>query len=44
MLSASVLYELLLIFMLFQTAADARKLLTYLYPELGVPLEEIDYR
>jgi len=42
-LSASVLYELVLIFMLFQTADDARKLLTYLYPELGQPLDEIDY-
>ena len=43
-LSCSMLYQLFLIFILFQSDKDCRKLLSYLYPDLGEPLEEIDYR
>ena len=38
-----VVYELALILLLFQTKSDARASLGYLYPELGVPLEERTY-
>lgn len=41
--SVSVVYELALIFILFQTPNDARKLLTHIDPNLGKPLEERDY-
>ncbi|XP_070563726.1 phosphatidylserine synthase 2-like [Ptychodera flava] len=42
-LMLSVIYELILVFVLFQTADDARKLLKYLDKELGKPLPEISY-
>ena len=38
-----VLYELALILLLFQTKAHARAALSFLYPELGRPLEEKTY-
>ncbi|XP_054164908.1 phosphatidylserine synthase 2-like [Oppia nitens] len=41
--SVSIVYELALIFILFQTPNDARKLLKHIDPNLGVPLEERDY-
>jgi len=34
----SVIYLVLLIFILYQTAHDARQLMSYLYPELGKPV------
>ncbi|XP_071809454.1 phosphatidylserine synthase 2-like [Asterias amurensis] len=39
----SVVYELCLVFLLFQTADDARKLIGYLDPALGKPLPEQSY-
>ncbi|PAA93971.1 hypothetical protein BOX15_Mlig025942g2, partial [Macrostomum lignano] len=42
-LCLSVVYELGLIFLLFQNASDARHMLSYLDPELGKPLPEKDY-
>ena len=39
-----MLYELILIFTLFQHKDDVRRLLVYIDPELGTPLEEMDYR
>lgn len=42
-LCLSVLYEIALIYILFQTADDARQLLTHLDPKLGKPLPEKDY-
>lgn len=39
----SVLYEIALIYILFQTVDDARQLLTHLDPNLGQPLPEKDY-
>ncbi|CAG2166106.1 unnamed protein product [Oppiella nova] len=41
--SVSVVYELALIFILFQTPNDARKFLKHIDPNLGKPLEERDY-
>lgn len=41
--SLSILYQLALIFVLFQTADDARKLLKHLDPKLGEPLAERSY-
>ncbi|CAG0920925.1 unnamed protein product [Notodromas monacha] len=41
--SFSFIYELSLIFLLFQTPNDARKLLKHLDPSVGVPLEEKSY-
>jgi len=38
-----IFYELLLIYILFQTPGDARKLLKYIDPELGEPIPEKDY-
>nr|XP_032815999.1 phosphatidylserine synthase 2-like [Petromyzon marinus] len=42
-LCASVLYELGLIFILFQTADDGRQFMKFIDPSLGVPLPERDY-
>ncbi|XP_078356561.1 phosphatidylserine synthase 2-like, partial [Oculina patagonica] len=42
-LCLSVVYELSLIFLLFQTADDARQLLKYLDDDLGKPLPEQSY-
>lgn len=42
-LCVSVLYEIIMIYILFQTADDARRLLKYVDPTLGVKLEEQDY-
>lgn len=42
-LMLSVLYEIALIYMLFQTVDDARKLLKHIDPQLGEPLPEKDY-
>lgn len=42
-LMLSVLYEIALIYILFQTVDDARQLLTHLDPNLGQPLPEKDY-
>jgi len=42
-LACTVLYELFLIFLLFQTADDARMILKMVFPDLGVPLVEQDY-
>ena len=39
-----MLYELILIFVLFQHKDDVRRLLVYIDPTLGTPLEEMDYR
>ncbi|XP_038051851.1 phosphatidylserine synthase 2-like [Patiria miniata] len=39
----SVLYELALVFLLFQTVDNARQLMAYLDPELGKPLPEQSY-
>jgi len=36
----TVIYLVILIFMLYQTADDARQLLKYLYPELGKPVSK----
>ena len=43
-LGLSMLYELILIFTLFQHEDDVRRLLVYVDPKLGTPLEEMDYR
>ncbi|CAK9303142.1 unnamed protein product [Gordionus sp. m RMFG-2023] len=40
---ASLVYELTLIFLLFQAPADARSMLKYIDPGLGVPLPEKSY-
>nr|CAH8833185.1 unnamed protein product [Trichobilharzia regenti] len=42
-LCLSILYELILVFLLFQSVDDARQWLRYLDLELGKPLEEKDY-
>uniref|UniRef100_A0A8D1PEQ1 Phosphatidylserine synthase n=1 Tax=Sus scrofa TaxID=9823 RepID=A0A8D1PEQ1_PIG len=42
-LCVSVVYELFLIFILFQTVHDGRQFLKYVDPRLGVPLPERDY-
>jgi phosphatidylserine synthase 2 len=42
-LCLSVLYEIVLIYILFQTVDDARQLLKNIDPSLGVPLPEKDY-
>ncbi|XP_042638047.1 phosphatidylserine synthase 2 [Orycteropus afer afer] len=42
-LCVSVVYELFLIFILFQTVHDGRQFLKYIDPRLGVPLPERDY-
>ncbi|XP_071618496.1 phosphatidylserine synthase 2 isoform X6 [Heliangelus exortis] len=42
-LCVSVVYELFLIFILFQTVQDGRKFMKYIDPHLGVPLPERDY-
>ncbi|KAF8572409.1 hypothetical protein P879_00708 [Paragonimus westermani] len=42
-LCLSILYELILVFLLFQNVDDARKWLRYLDPDLGKPLEEKNY-
>jgi phosphatidylserine synthase 2 len=39
----SVIYEIFLIILLFQTKADARQLMTYLDPKTGTPLVERSY-
>ncbi|XP_032222099.2 phosphatidylserine synthase 2 [Nematostella vectensis] len=43
MLCLSVLYELALIFILFQSVDDARQLLKYIDKSLGEPLPEVSY-
>ena len=42
-LGVNLLYELALVFMLFQDLDSARKLLTYIDPNLGRPLHEASY-
>ncbi|XP_035748948.1 phosphatidylserine synthase 2 [Egretta garzetta] len=42
-LCVSVVYELFLIFILFQTVHDGRQFMKYIDPHLGVPLPERDY-
>ncbi|XP_029652149.1 phosphatidylserine synthase 2 [Octopus sinensis] len=42
-LCMSIVYELSLVFLLFQTVHDARQLMTHLDPKLGSPLPEKDY-
>nr|XP_027199856.1 phosphatidylserine synthase 2-like [Dermatophagoides pteronyssinus] len=42
-LCLTIIYELSLIYILFQTPDDARKLLTHIDPSLGKPLMEKDY-
>uniref|UniRef100_A0A4W4DNY8 Phosphatidylserine synthase n=1 Tax=Electrophorus electricus TaxID=8005 RepID=A0A4W4DNY8_ELEEL len=42
-LCVSVVYELFLIFILFQTVQDGRLFMKYIDPKLGVPLPERDY-
>ncbi|TGZ73557.1 hypothetical protein CRM22_001447 [Opisthorchis felineus] len=42
-LCLSILYELILVFLLFQNVDDARQWLRYLDPNLGKPLSEQDY-
>ncbi|XP_065491792.1 phosphatidylserine synthase 2 isoform X1 [Caloenas nicobarica] len=42
-LCVSVVYELFLIFILFQTVQDGRQFMKYIDPHLGVPLPERDY-
>ncbi|XP_066922563.1 phosphatidylserine synthase 2-like [Clytia hemisphaerica] len=42
-LCCSVIYELCLIFLLFQTAKDARRWMSHFDPKLGVQLPEHDY-
>eukprot|EP00794_Sanderia_malayensis_P018120 gene18120-19930_t len=42
-LCSSVVYELLMIFILFQNNADARKWMVYFDESLGKPLPEVDY-
>ncbi|KAL4622659.1 phosphatidylserine synthase 2-like [Arapaima gigas] len=42
-LCVSVVYELFLIFILFQTVHDGRQFMKYIDPKLGVPLPERDY-
>ena len=42
-LCLTVLYEIALIYILFQTVDDARSLLRHIDPTLGVPLPEKDY-
>ena len=39
----SIIYELILIFMLFQSPHDARQLLKHIDPSLGEPIPEKDY-
>jgi phosphatidylserine synthase 2 len=41
--AVSIFYELLLIYVLFQTPADARKLMKYVDKDLGEPIPEKDY-
>ena len=41
--AVSIVYELLLIFVLFQSPNDARGLLKYLDDNLGEPIPEKDY-
>ncbi|XP_043562113.1 phosphatidylserine synthase 2 isoform X2 [Chiloscyllium plagiosum] len=42
-LCVSVVYELFLIFILFQTVQDGRQFMKFIDPKLGVPLPERDY-
>ncbi|KAK9728231.1 hypothetical protein K7432_001176 [Basidiobolus ranarum] len=42
-LAASVLYEMFLVFILFQNATDARLLFKYIDPALGIPLPDRSY-
>jgi phosphatidylserine synthase 2 len=42
-LGINVLYELALVFLLFQDLRTARFMMTYLDPKLGVPLPEKNY-
>lgn len=42
-LCLSIAYELALVWLLFQTVNDARKMLTHFDPELGKPLEQKNY-
>ncbi|KAL7867614.1 hypothetical protein SRHO_G00089980 [Serrasalmus rhombeus] len=42
-LCVTVVYELFLIFILFQTVQDGRLFMKYIDPKLGVPLPERDY-
>ncbi|KAI2798829.1 Phosphatidylserine synthase 2 [Blomia tropicalis] len=42
-LCLTIIYEMALIYILFQTPDDARKLLTHIDPALGKPLEEKSY-
>ncbi|KAJ3052825.1 hypothetical protein HK097_005587 [Rhizophlyctis rosea] len=42
-LSLSVIYEMLLVFILFQQKGHMRHLMTYIDPSLGVPLPERNY-
>ncbi|KAI3378688.1 hypothetical protein SNEBB_005613 [Seison nebaliae] len=42
-LTISLLYEMILVYLIFQNVNDARKLLKHIDPKLGVPLEERDY-
>merc|ERR1719419_1230643 len=43
MFAMSIVYELLLIFLLFQSPGEARRLLKHLDPSLGEPIPEKDY-
>lgn len=43
MLGINLLYELALVFLLFQDLDSARNMMTYLDPNLGVPLPEKSY-
>jgi phosphatidylserine synthase 2 len=42
-MGAGVIYLLLLVFLLFQSVDDARQMLVYIDPKLGVPLPERSY-
>jgi len=42
-LGINLLYELALVFLLFQDLQTARQMLTYIDPNLGVPLPEKSY-
>ncbi|XP_052801197.1 phosphatidylserine synthase 2-like [Mya arenaria] len=42
-LCLSILYELAMVYLLFQSPADARALMKHIDPRLGVPLPEKDY-
>ena len=43
MLGINLLYELILVFLLFQDLTTARRMMTYIDPSLGKPLPEKSY-